>query len=170
VVSSTDTAILNQASVQAEAPCVQTAVARYFNISVQKPTGVAFHTLAGETGVSASRAALVERMADGRPEHFVPLLERLMASGKEWLAGNTPEAGAAAFFGINDLAVTETRSLRFACRCSKERVTSMLRALYPSEQQTMADEGKGTTVYCHMCGKGFAIPLETIQDILEQPS
>jgi molecular chaperone Hsp33 len=166
VVSATSTAVLNRAVVRADAPCVQTAVARYFNTSVQKPTGVAFHTTAGSDGVHCARAALVERLADGTSEHFVPLLERLMEGGETWLARDKPADSAAAFFGLDDLDVTEKRPLQFACGCSRERATNTLRALDREELEAMAAEGKGTTIYCHMCGKGFAIPLETIRELI----
>jgi molecular chaperone Hsp33 len=167
VVRSLPTTVLSTANLRIDAPCTRVAVARYFNHSMQTPTGVSLLTQVDETAVTVARGLTVERMPDGDKEVFIRVLEALTAhESHPLLSSEDPVADFGATFGIPDLLPRESRSLQFACRCSHEKAVSAIGALQPNEQRHMIDSGKGTTIYCHMCGRGFAISVDEIKALI----
>lgn len=156
--------ILSQAQVAVRPADIRTAVARYFNVSVQTSTGVELAVRVDSAGTILVRGLTAQRMPDGASDAFVPILEafedgrirtRLMESGdlpafKEML-------------GLPDLEVRDTRRLFFKCRCSLERVTQVLLALGEAELGEIIASGKSQDVTCHMCGQTYTLPPEAIK-------
>lgn len=60
------------------------------------------------------------------------------------------------------------RPLRFACRCSRARVVDMLTGLSVTELSEMARQPKATSIYCHMCGKGYDVTPEELKQLVEK--
>ncbi|MCF7855068.1 MAG: Hsp33 family molecular chaperone HslO [Candidatus Pacebacteria bacterium] len=168
IVRSLPLSVLSTANLRVDAPCTRVAVARYFNHSMQTPTGVSLFTAADETAVTTARGLAVERMPDGDREAFVKVLELLASEDPlKVLQVDDPAANLAIALGIPDLTAHETRALQFFCCCSHEKAAAVLSTLSPEELREMIDSGKGTTIYCHMCGRGFAIGVSEIQAIAD---
>lgn len=64
------------------------------------------------------------------------------------------------------LDVLDIRTLRFRCRCSDEKVDSMLAGLGPSEIRAMIDEDGGAEVRCHFCAEVRHRDVPALQAIL----
>ena len=59
-------------------------------------------------------------------------------------------------FHEEDLRLFETVPVRFACRCSRERVAGLIRMVGPEEvRQALADRSE-MRVTCEFCGQGYA--------------
>jgi molecular chaperone Hsp33 len=52
-----------------------------------------------------------------------------------------------------DLRMFDTQAVNFACRCSRERVTGMLRSLGAAEVRSIVAEQGAVTVTCEFCQK-----------------
>ena len=70
--------------------------------------------------------------------------------------------------GFSDLQFEPSRPLCFACRCSRERVLDMVGGLSVTELAEMIRLAKPTSIYCHMCGKGFDVGVDELAKMLEQ--
>ena len=55
------------------------------------------------------------------------------------------------------LEVLEWRSLRWQCRCSREKVEGTLVSLGRDEVLQMADEDHGAEVVCHFCNTAYRL-------------
>jgi molecular chaperone Hsp33 len=56
---------------------------------------------------------------------------------------------------VYEAVATESVRVQWSCRCSRERVESMLRSLGPAELRAMLEEDAGAEVVCHYCSKKF---------------
>jgi molecular chaperone Hsp33 len=59
---------------------------------------------------------------------------------------------------------------RFACRCSRERVTSALQTLDPSELRDMAERDHGAVCSCDFCGESYRISAEELLSYAAGPA
>ena len=58
-------------------------------------------------------------------------------------------------FGSHDLRLFDGEPVRFACRCSRERVASMLRGLGVAEVDSIIAEQGAVTVTCEFCQRPY---------------
>jgi molecular chaperone Hsp33 len=69
-------------------------------------------------------------------------------------------------FHHEDLRLFETMPVRFACRCSRERVAGLIRMVGADEvRQALADRGT-IDVTCEFCGERYAVSREEAQRAL----
>jgi len=69
-------------------------------------------------------------------------------------------------FHDEDLRLFETMPVRFACRCSRERVAGLIRMVGADEvRQALADRG-AIDVTCEFCGERYAVSREAAQRAL----
>ncbi len=62
--------------------------------------------------------------------------------------------------------VLDIRTLRFRCRCSDDRVDSMLASVGATELQAMIDEDGGAEIRCHFCAEVRHRDVPALQAIL----
>lgn len=158
--------ILSQAPLRLTPPTPRLALARYLNLSLQVPAGAEIAVRSSPGGLVHARGLLAERMPDGSPDAFARVLERFESGAIRDGLGERLEPGRlAALTGLSDLAVRETRPLRFHCPCSPERVQAMLEALPAVELAGMAATGEAQSVVCHMCGRTHEVPAAVFAEL-----
>lgn len=64
----------------------------------------------------------------------------------------------------------EARVPRFACRCSRDRVSAMLRTLGPDEAQSILQEQGRIEVSCDFCGQAYAFDAVDAARIFQSPT
>ncbi|MCY7312876.1 MAG: Hsp33 family molecular chaperone HslO [Pseudoxanthomonas sp.] len=62
------------------------------------------------------------------------------------------------------LQILDERPLRFACSCSRARVTDMLSSLGPAEARAAAVTGEAE-IHCEFCGQRYSFSLEEIEEL-----
>ncbi len=73
-------------------------------------------------------------------------------------------------FHDEELRLFESVPVRFACRCSRERVAGVLRMVGPQEvQEALAEKGE-LTVTCEFCGQAYTFTREEAQRALADAS
>ena len=150
--------LLGQTPMPFTPPDFRILIARYFTQSLQVPAGVAMAVLADSGGVLSARALVAERMPDGRPADFVPVLEAIQDGRvNRLLEADGAIEPLAALFGLDDLEIRETRPLRFQCRCSREKAVGSFSTLTATEIDAIVQAGKPQHVVCHMCGADYLI-------------
>lgn len=154
--------LLEQSSFDTMPPTPQDAIRTYMNRSQQRNALALISSESYGGYIDQSRGVLAERMPDGDPIAF----ERLRARFDDGTALDALNSAAsleawAKEVGLGDLSSIESRPLRFGCRCSRERAAAMLAALSKAERAAMAKEKPTVTIYCHMCGASYEVPVET---------
>lgn len=65
------------------------------------------------------------------------------------------------------MEVTEESPIRFACNCSKERVSKALISIGKKELQEMIEDGEDIEVNCHFCGKSYSFTPKELRALKE---
>jgi molecular chaperone Hsp33 len=155
--------LLGQTPMPFTPPDFRVLLARYYNLSLQVPAGVELAVRADSGGILSARALVAERMPDGRQADFVPLLEAFQDGRvKALLEADAPPAEFARLAGLADLAVRETRELRFQCRCSREKAAASFSSLTQPEIDEIVQAAKAQHVVCHLCGADYSIPAAEV--------
>ena len=139
--------VLAQSSIRImQAPRPERALAAYYAEGAQREVKVSIEVaLDGEGRIATARGALIERMPDSDAAEFT----RLASEISEGLTSARPQNAT-------------TRPLRFACRCSHEKVLATLAALPADERAALIAQDHPIDIYCHMCGKCHTIDKSEI--------
>ncbi len=61
-----------------------------------------------------------------------------------------------------------TTPVRFHCGCSRERVEKLIAGLTLADLRDLLARATPTDIYCHMCGRGYSVPIAHIQHFINQ--
>ena len=159
--------LVNSALFELSPASVSRGLEMFYKQSLQRPVWVQTCALAYGAFIDSARGLLVECLPDGDKSVFAGIesafsdntvLECLEASASLQTVCET--------LGLEDCVFEEGRPLRFACRCSEERVQGMLAALPSDDIRAMLAKGEAVQVFCHMCGKGYRVAPEHLGQIL----
>ena len=117
--------------------------------------------------IDGVRGLLVECLPDGNREQF-SRLARFAEDGTvlECLEAAASLATICETIGLTDCVFQAPKPLRFACRCSPERVESMLTGMSSEDLEAMVKEGRPAQIFCHMCGKGYQVGTDRLLAIV----
>ncbi|MDA0578171.1 MAG: Hsp33 family molecular chaperone HslO [Verrucomicrobia bacterium] len=158
--------ILAQSMLKVNPPRLDTVLARFFQQSSQVPTAVAIVTRSDGAGVLFARGIIAARMPDTESEAFVEVLEAFQ-DGRvaARLAESEQLETFRDLFQSPDLTALQTRELRFRCRCTKEKIMSVLEATATAELDDMLAEKRDLHANCHMCGQDYTLTQEELRTI-----
>jgi molecular chaperone Hsp33 len=146
-------------------------LAAYLADSVQIPSLVALGVLATPRGVGAA-GGLIAQALPGAEERAVETLE---AHARELRAVTSLiDAGHDAVGLLNELAGTlplgpvRRRPVRFACRCSREKVESVLASMGAAELRSMARERDRTVATCEYCSTAYLFSREALLELADR--
>jgi molecular chaperone Hsp33 len=130
----------------------------YFAVSEQLPTaivlaadeshaaGLLLQKLPAPGALGESEAADVQEVWEGLTLLLATLRpDELLGWDVEQLLGR--------LFAERDIRLFEGEPVRFACRCSRERVAAMLASMGKAEVDSIIAEQEAVTVTCEFCGK-----------------
>jgi molecular chaperone Hsp33 len=106
---------------------------------------------------------LVERLP-GAGVHFDAAAELLRGGTLEQLVSEIVEDGTLLSRGVDEL---ERRPIAWKCRCSVERVASMILGLGAQEIQAMIDEDGGAEVRCHFCNSLYQFDRLRLEEMVQ---
>jgi len=160
--------ILAHASLETRPASVRRAIEQYYAQSLQRLAAVQIVTIAYGGRLDMARGLLALGLPDVDRAAFESLAQRFddddtVAQELE-SCSTLSELGET--LGFTDLQGEPPRPLRFACRCSRARVIDMLNRLSVSELSQMAREAKPASIHCHMCGRGYEVPVTELQELL----
>jgi len=117
--------------------------------------------------IDLARGALVECMPDGDRAAFEQAA-RLVADGTalEALETSLSVQEWCETLGLAGARLDPPRPLAFRCRCTCERVETVVGALSLAELQELLQQGRAAQVYCHMCGKGYEVSPERLAALI----
>ncbi len=142
----------------------------YLRASEQVPSALGCEVLLDAAGaVRSSAGVLVQALPGGDPES-VREVQHALRTGRlyDLLAAGERDARALAgqLYVAEPLEIVgEERSVRFQCRCSRERIGDMLQLLTTVDLDEMIAEGKPAEVTCNFCNARYRIDTPELERI-----
>src|SRR5262249_38315434 len=141
--------------------------------SEQVPSALGCEVVLDDSGaVQAAGGLLVQALPEGDGEVVREVqqalrsgeLYRLLASGE-----SSPVELVRRVTGLDDFEVLgETRAVQFRCRCSQERIESMLALLSTVDLDEMIADDKPAEITCNFCNTSYRIEREKLEQIRAQ--
>ncbi len=118
----------------------------------------------GEGAIAAARGLLVEKLPDQDSGIFHELFSGLADAELSELFAPALEGTLWGF----PLEVLETRALRFACSCSRERSLDILAGLGLDELRSLLSEQGGAELTCNFCMEHYEFDAGDLGGLIEQ--
>lgn len=148
---------------------------RYFEVSEQLPTVIVLAANAqSAAGLLLQKLPAPETQGEGAAAAVQDLWEEATAlmgtlGGDELLACE-PQELLRRLFGAHDIRLFDGESVHFECRCSRERVASMLRGLGQAEVDSIIAEQGAVSVTCEFCQRPYRFDVVDAQRLFLSPS
>lgn len=143
----------------------------YFAQSEQIPSVVALGVLVAPEGqVQAAGGFLLQLMPEASAGVIAALeanLEGIPPVSSQVAEGADAETLLRRALAGFELQMLESKEVRFACRCSRERMSEVLVALGWKELAEMAAEG-GAELRCHFCNETFQFNKAELEQLMFQ--
>ncbi len=161
--------ILSSAATTLSPASVTNCIELYFRQSLQRPVLVQVSALSYGGFLEGARALLAEKLPDGDDAVFAKVSQYFKdGTLLECLECAASLKTVCATVGLEDCVYAAPLPLRFACRCSEERVAGMLAALPVKDIEEMILEDRPTQIFCQMCGRGYQVGTEQLREILKR--
>lgn len=139
----------------------------YYRCSLQRRVVVQTSALAYGGFIDGARGVLFECLPDGNRERFSRIAQLAEDETiQECLEASASFATICETVGLTGCTFQASKPLRFACRCSADRVRAMLSGMPREDLEAMIREERPAQIYCHMCGKGYRVDVEELREIL----
>lgn len=148
-------------------------LAHYLGQSEQTPSVVALGVLANPNGIVAA-GGILARVLPGADERALSALEQralTMPPVTQLIADGADAAGLLrALTGEADLRSYRSIDVRFACRCSRAKVESVLLGMGADELLELTRERDLTEATCEYCKTRYVFTSEEVQQLLKLSS
>ena len=142
----------------------------YFATSEQVPSSVGLGVLMNRDNTVKQAGRFIIQLMPFTDEKVIQALEEKLSkvtSVTSMLdAGMTPEDILMELLGEFGLEIAEKTDTRFACNCSRERVSKALISIGEKEIKEMIDEGKPIEMNCHFCNTSYTFQMEELKQLL----
>ncbi|WP_028560701.1 Hsp33 family molecular chaperone HslO [Paenibacillus pinihumi] len=143
----------------------------YFATSEQTPSAVGLGVLVNTDGSVMQAGGFIVQLLPGLTDEEITLLERRLSMMPPVTSlfeqGETPEELLRFAVG-DDLQIMETLPVKFACKCSKERIESTLLSMGEKELKQLIEEDEKAEVICHFCNEVYTFDRNDLQILLDQ--
>jgi molecular chaperone Hsp33 len=169
IVRSVPGKVLASGATEVSPASVTRGLEQYYRQSLQRQVLVQISALAYGGFIDGARGLLIECLPDGDRDVFARV-SRLIEDGTviECLEASASLASLCETLGLNDCVVQSPKPLRFACRCTLDRVESVLASMPTSDLAALAGENRSAQIFCHMCGKGYEVGADRLQALLRE--
>jgi molecular chaperone Hsp33 len=149
-------------------------IAHYLAISEQINSAVSLGVFveSEQERVTAAGGYMIQALP-GAEENALAAIERSMSTAPSVTDAIRGGADAAEMLrlalGNMSFNTLETRPVEFCCKCSYERVVSIVTALGREEIEDMLEKDKGAELTCHFCNSVYYLDENALRGILEPP-
>ena len=167
VIQANTTHIISNSLVTATPPDMKSALARFYNESLQRPTAVELFVSTTDGNINRAVGLMVQRMPEGIAENFVPVLERFNDNSvHDALADITDPGQLNTLLGLDDLVQKMSRELSFGCSCSREKMSAALAALPTKDLRDMVEKGEPQSTTCHFCAETYIFTPQGLEAMM----
>ena len=143
----------------------------YFATSEQVPSSVGLGVLMNKDNTVKCAGGFILQLMPFAEDAVIDRLEENLKSVTSVTTlleqGMSPEGLLSVLLEGIDMEVTEESPVRFACNCSKERVSKALISIGKKELQEMIEDGEDIEVNCHFCGKSYSFTPKELRKLKE---
>lgn len=144
----------------------------YFATSEQVPSSVGLGVLMNRENTVRQAGGFIIQLMPFTDEHVIDVLEQKLSEVTSVTAmleaGMTPEDILQELLGGFGVEVMEKTECRFACNCSRERVTKALISIGKKELEAMIHDGEPIEMNCHFCGTSYQFGIDELKEILKK--
>lgn len=144
----------------------------YFATSEQIPSSVGLGVLMNRENTVRQAGGFIIQLMPFTDEEVIDALEKKLAEVTSVTAmldeGLTPEDILQRLLGDFGVEIVEKTETRFACNCSRERVTKALISIGKQEIEQMIREGQPVEMNCHFCNAKYTFEVEELKEILKK--
>ena len=144
----------------------------YFATSEQVPSSVGLGVLMEKDNTVKQAGGFIVQLMPFAEEETIQKLESNLSKIRSVTSlldeGVTPEGLLELVLEGMDFQFLETRDVKFACNCSKERVEKALISIGREEIGNMIADGETIEVKCHFCNKGYHFSIPELTGLLEK--
>ena len=145
-------------------------LAYYFTVSEQTPSAVALGVMIGkDSSVLHAGGFIIQLMPDAQ-EEVITALEAKLADLEPVTTlmerGLGPEEILRLILGDMNLIITEEKSVRFHCNCSRERISHALATLSTADLESMISDDEEIEVKCFFCNSAYKFGTDELKEIL----
>lgn len=143
----------------------------YFATSEQVPSAVGLGVLMNKDNTVKQAGGFIIQLMPFTDEEIISALEDKIAKITSVTAlleqGVTPETLLQQVLGDFGLEINEKIPVRYACNCSKERVTRAIASIGLKDIQEMIEENEPIEVNCQFCDKHYVFTTEELKEIVK---
>lgn len=178
VVRSDASAVLNSGTADTVLQDVVNDFAYYCAVSEQVESGLAAwigFSANVEQPVTVCRGVLLQAMPETDLEAFDRVRARLGSDEvrellahpreEEDLVSRVMKAVLTGMVNAGELVMIERSEPVFACTCSEEKMTPVVRSLPEEDRESILAKGEPVRVQCQFCNRGFTVELETCRAV-----
>jgi len=159
--------VINSGLVEVAPAAISHALELYYKNSLQRSAWIQTSALGYGEFIDSARAVMVECLPDGDFERFAKLEEAFSDETiMDCLEAAASLKTVCETLGLEDCVFEETKPLKFACRCSVERVEGMISGLPTEDVRALVAKNEPVQIFCHMCGKGYSVGGEYLEKVL----
>lgn len=144
----------------------------YFASSEQVPSSVALGVLMEKDNTVKQAGGFIIQVMPFAEDEVIDRLEAVINELPPVTTmleqGMTPENILETVLGEFGLEIHETMEVKYACNCSRDRVTKALISIGSKEIKEMIADGKPIETNCHFCGKNYEYTIENLKEILSR--
>lgn len=140
----------------------------YFAASEQTPSSVGLGVLVRRDEIMAAGGYLIQMMPQATEETISKIeqnVKTITSITDRMSRGTTPEELLRQLMG-DEINILSKKPIKFACRCSTERVEKMLLDLGRKELQSILDELGEAEVTCHYCHEQYHFDQQDLTELL----
>lgn len=143
----------------------------YFATSEQVPSAVGLGVLMNKDNTVKQAGGFIIQLMPFTDEEIISALEDKIAKITSVTGlleqGVTPETLLQQVLGDFGLEINEKIPVRYACNCSKERVTRAIASIGLKDIQEMIEENEPIEVNCQFCDKHYVFTTEELKEIVK---
>ncbi len=144
----------------------------YFATSEQIPSSVGLGVLMNKDNTVKQAGGFIIQLLPFASEETISALEtnlkELDTVTNMLEAGMTPEEMLQEVLKGLDIQFTDKLDTKFACDCSKEKVTKAIMSVGKQELEDMITEGEDVEAKCHYCNTSYRYTVEDLKEILKE--
>lgn len=136
----------------------------YYDNAVQRQTLSQLAVTSEDNHLTSAQGIMIDLLPDADESHL-DVINAVFNDGilQQLFDARATLSEFALALGLDDLVIGESSPLRFECTCSSERIFAMIHNLPVADLDALIAEDKATSIFCHMCGKNYLVPLSYIQ-------
>jgi len=144
----------------------------YFATSEQIPSAVGAGVLVNPDHSVLAAGGFIIQLMPGADDVLAKRLEQRIEQFPQISAliqeGNNPEQILERLFGDEKINMHEKMPVRFACKCSKERMENAIKGLGKEEIEQMIVEDHGAEATCHFCNEVYHLTEAELRALKEE--